>query len=499
MAEEIIQPHIRPPEQREAEPWKQHMAYGSEQFESATANNHNVILLTDTTRPTKLVLGKDVALVLPKDPEHLPQWAGYPTHQESWLPLWFVVANHSQHRTPEEFEYRKALLDRVSPDERQLMRKALIHKANEFWQDYREDSETTDPRKKYKKITRTVQDILLYVDAPDEAIEDQQKYLEAHPLYPLIQHANQLRKGRGLETAPALEQQVEEVLARYTTEVGAEQARAAYDEVQKRLAEDSKDEMVILMPDKNIADARLYAELASYDLLMAEDEHDQDVVSVTSLLTEPRFYQLDTKFGPQLSRERRMDVIAVPEKLAAWDVVKGGKESYQPISMIVATHTIPQTESGQKLQARLQQELSPDMVAHHYLGAAEEFLHRDAWGKSYVKRVDKEGTKQIKKVIPLYRVACDLLPRAVYMLKTGKFPAGVENSELWEVGETAEEAQKIQELFQRQDATQEELHELAQRIEGKFRQWFKDSDYELFLSNMEKMGQRHTLTQERED
>ncbi|MBI4972766.1 MAG: HD domain-containing protein [Candidatus Omnitrophica bacterium] len=483
------------PKTPEAEPRERHMAYGSERFESATSNNHNEILFTDTRKITKVVLGKDVALVLPKNPDEIPKWAGYPTHQESWLPLWFVLLNHAQHRTPEESAYRQKLNERLMPEDRELMRKALIFKANEFWQTYKQDTETKEPRKRYKNITRIVQDILLYVDAPEAVIENQEEYLTNYRLFPFIQRANELRKGISLEQAGNLEVQVEQILNDYTNQVGKEESKKAYEELQEKLLQNSTDELVVLVPDKNIADADLYANLASYDLLMSEDEHDQDVVSIIPTLNEPQFHQLDTKFGPKLAHERRMDVIAVPENLGTWDVVRGGKESYQPISMILMTHTKPETGAGTQMQERLQKELTPEFVAHHYLGAAEEFLHRDAWSKSFAKRYEGEGVKQIKKVIPLYRVACDLLPRAVYMLKTSKFPAGVENNDLWEVGEVKEEAEKIQELFKRQDATQEELNELAKAIEIKFQKWFADEDYLLFLENMERMGQLGTLTE----
>jgi len=482
------------PEGKESELREKHMVYGSERFESATSNNHNEVLFTDTRKVVKVVLGKDVALVLPKNPDEIPKWAGYPTHQESWLPLWFVLLNHAQHRTPEEFEYRKQLNERLTQEDRELMRKALIHKANEFWQAYKQDAETKEPRKKYKNITRILQDILLYVDAPETVIENQEEYLTHHRLFPLIQKANELRRGVGLEQASDLENQVEQVLAEYTEQVGREESARAYEELQEKLLQNSTDELVVLVPDKSIADADFYANLVSYDLLMSEDEHDQDVVSIVPSLGEPQFYQLVTKFGPKLVYERRMDVIAVPENLGVWDVVCGGKESYQPTSMILMTHTKPETEAGRQMQKRLQKELTPQFVAHHYLGAAEEFLHRDAWGKSFAKRYEGKGIKQIKKVIPLYRVVCDLLPRAVYMLKTGKFPAGVENNELWEVGEVKEEAEKIQEFFKRQDATQKELSELAKAIETKFQKWFTDEDYLLFLENMEKIGQLGTLT-----
>ena len=481
-------------EDKKGELREKHMTYGSERFENATSNNHNEVLFTDTRRVVKVVLGKDVTLVLPKNPDAIPKWASYPTHQESWLPLWFVLLNHTQHRTPEEFEYKKRLNERLTQEDKELMRKALIYKANEFWQAYKQDTETKEPRKKYKNITRIVQDILLYVDAPETVIENQEEYLTNHSLFPIIQRANELRRGISLEQASNLEDQVEQVLDKYTNQVGSEESARAYKELQEKLLENSSDELVVLLPDKNITDADLYADLVSYDLLMSEDEHDKDVVSIVPSLKEPQFYQLDTKFGPELAYEQRMDVIAVPENLDVWDVVRSGKESYQPISMILMTHTKPETEAGIKMQEQLQRKLTPQFVAHHYLGAAEEFLHRDAWGKSFAKRYESEKIKQIKKVIPLYRVACDLLPRAVYMLKTGKFPAGVENDELWEIGEIQEEANKIQEYFKRQDATQEELAKLAKAIESKFQKWFSETDYLLFLENMEKMGQLRTLT-----
>lgn len=491
--QEKFTPSIETPKIPEAEPRERHMAYGSERFESATSNNHNEVLLTDTRKVAKVVLGKDVALVLPKNPDDIPKWAGYPTHQESWLPLWFVLLNHAQHRTSEEFAYRQKLNDKLTSEDRELMRKALIYKANEFWQTYKADTETKEARKKYKNITRIMQDILLYVNAPETVIENQEEYLTNHRLFPLIQKANELRRGIGLEQAGVLETQVEQVLADYTGQVGDEESKKAYEELREKLLQSSSDELVVLVPDKNIADAEMYADLASYDLLMSEDEHDQDVVSIVPSLEEPQFYQLDTKFGPKLVHERRMDVIAVPENLGTWDVVRGGKESYQPISMILMTHTKPETEAGVRMQGRLQQEFTPQFIAHHYLGAAEEFLHCDAWGKSFAKRIEDEKVKQIKKVIPLYRVACDLLPRAVYMLKTGKFPANIENDELWKVGEIKEEAETIQEHFKRQDATQEELVELSRAIEAKFQKWFSDTDYLMFLENMEKMGQLETL------
>ncbi len=475
------------PQTEQVQPWQQYMAYGSERFTGATANNHNIIMLTDTQRVSKLVMGKDAVLVMPENPANLDIWAGYPTHQESWLPMWFVTQYHAQHKTAKERQYREQIAARVTPEDRTLMQRALLHKADEFWQAYKQTPADLPPKKRYKNLTRIAQDILLYMDMPQEVAATQEQYIANHPLAGVIADANRLRKGEGLEHAAAVEQAIEQALGEYKAQHTDASFEEAYQEVQQKIAEASIDEMVALLPDKTLADAKRYAELTSFDLEIAADDHDQDVVSVVSDIAAPEFYQVDTRFGPKLAQERRMDVIAVPASLGVWDTVKEGKDSYQPVSMIVATHTTPKTESGVALQRRLQGEMNPVDVAHHYLGAAEEFLHRHAWGKSFVERINIEGVPQIKKAIPLYRVACDLLPRAVYMLKTGKFPSGISNEELWNIGEMADEAHQIEEVFARQDATEEELYDLFARIQSKFQEWYTEADYALFQKNMQTM------------
>ena len=76
--------------------WTECMSYGSERFESATANNHNIIIRVDSQKAQKVVLGNDVVLTMPKDPSNIETWSSYPTHQESWLPLWYVATYHTQ-------------------------------------------------------------------------------------------------------------------------------------------------------------------------------------------------------------------------------------------------------------------------------------------------------------------------------------------------------------------------------------------------------------------
>ncbi|NCU38386.1 hypothetical protein EOL96_05005 [Candidatus Saccharibacteria bacterium] len=467
--------------------WRNNMAYGSERFEQAAANNHNVVILNDVKVPTKLVLGKDVALVLPKNPDNLDIWEGYPTHQESWLPMWFVLMRHAQPKNAEQREYVDRLAERITDEDYDLVQKALVYKAKVFMDQFAA-VDTNNARKKYKNLTRILQDTLLYVDAPDGCVPDQQAYLENHQLYPLVQRANELRNGIGLDGAGEFVGTVRAIVQSYADQFIEDELSLAYDQIQAKISTHSKGE-VMLLPEASIEHVEKYADLASYDLLMADDAHDKDVISIVDSITTPEFHQLVVKRGSRLGEERRVDVIAVPKDLGVWDVATGGKESYQPISMIVATHTIPETPAGQTLLERISKELPPELIAHHYLGAAEEFLHRDAWGKSFVKRIERTDLPQIKKAIPLYRVACDLLPRAIYMLKTGRLPAGVANEQLWSVGEVRKATGMIEDIFERQNASDEELMGLYETINSKMAEWFTPTDYDLFIENMGTMNQ----------
>lgn len=467
------------------------MKYGSERFEHIASNNHNEVHFEDIRDVHKLVLGKDVALVLPSNPDNLDIRSGYPTHQESWLPMWYIILNHSQAQSPAEFAYQENIASRLTAEDYAKADRAVICKAGEFLREYQTNHTHDDnPKKKYKKLTRILQDILLYVGRRPGVIENQQEFLERSPLCPLIELASRLRRGEELDRAPILESKISALLEDYTTEYGGDESlKASYDDLIQEIKNRRGDQRVIMLPGHDIGEAAFYARLTSCDLLMARDDHDEDIVSIVPGLKESRFYQVDEQFGDKLSHERRTDIIAVPDDLRVWKTVVGGKKSYQPVSMIIAAHAIPESAAGRALQERLQKELSPELIAHHYLGAAEEFLNVSAWGKSYAERIDREDVPPIKKVIPLYRVATDLLPRAIYMLKTDKYPTGISDEEMWQTGETRDLVDTVHDMFARQDASQEELRELYARVSQKFSEWYAPEDYQLFLDNMTIMAE----------
>ena len=82
---------------------------------------------------------------------------------------------------------------------------------------------------------------------------------------------------------------------------------------------------------------------------MFEDEHAQGVISIVPTLKKTGFRQINTKFGPRLLNERRMDINAIPKAIGVWDTVHRGKASYRSISMILAIHAKPVSESGGRL------------------------------------------------------------------------------------------------------------------------------------------------------
>lgn len=480
--------------------WDECMSYGSERFENATANNHNIVVLVEAPIAQKVVLGKDVVLTLPKDPESLDVKAGYPTHQEAWLPMWYIVAYHSQAKTPQEREYQRQVLESVSDEAFTLVRSALAYKAQQFFQEYKETIAETplsevenDPkaiRKRYKPMTRVLQDIMLYSDLPRQPIESHESFLGESPIFDLINRANGLRRGENLETASGLEAEVETLITSFVQECGGpEKVEQAYTQLREQIEATPTGSVYLVDAEvATIEDGPLYAHLVNPALTLAMDEHDHDVVSIVPGLEEPRFFQIEERFGDRLTKSRRLDVIAIPEDIGPYDLLQGGKESFQSIAMMVITHTTANSEGGTRLQERLEKEFSPKTLAQHYLGAAKEFMDGHAWGKSYAVRSESSDIPQVKKSIPLHRVGRDLLPRAIYMMKTGEFPYGVEDEKLWEETGLSDVAAGVERIWEKQNATDDELKAIADRIKEVLGEYYTDECGEVFESNLERMG-----------
>ncbi len=95
-------------------------------------------------------------------------------------------------------------------------------------------------------------------------------------------------------------------------------------------------------------------------------------------------------------------------------------------------------------------------------------LHRNsflgtAWGKSWDLRKDAD-IPNIKKLIPLYRVAGDLLPRAIYMQKTGEFPCGMPIQEIAEGAGISDVTEHILDLMSTGEVKDEDLELISSQV-----------------------------------
>ena len=93
----------------------------------------------------------------------------------------------------------------------------------------------------------------------------------------------------------------------------------------------------------------------------------------------------------------------------------------------------------------------------------KNFFLGTAWGKSWNLRKDAD-IPNIKKLIPLYRVAGDLLPRAIYMQKTGEFPCGKSIREIAESAGILDVTEHILELMSTGEIKDEDLALISSQV-----------------------------------
>lgn len=254
--------------------------FGSGRFATAVANNQNEVLVGDYDIPTKLVsVRKDAMLCLPREVE---KWGNYPTHQESWLHLAFVVACHARHTDKEGLAVRRTVWEAIPT----VQWAALAAKAAEFAAEFRQRLTDADlaPRKAFKPATRALQDCLLYaVERKFPAQQD--KFLQNSAIAPLVAEANRGRAGEldfaaGLRLANAIDALVAKIAGKFG---GLGECRKAL----QALMADQRPSRVILLPEGMTLDKG--AEMVSFDIILGTpDAHDLDAVTVVGGATKPR-------------------------------------------------------------------------------------------------------------------------------------------------------------------------------------------------------------------
>jgi len=432
------------------------LIFGSGRFSSVVTNNRNGVFVGDFDLPTKLVdTSKDVLLCLPRE---VGNWGMYPTHQESWLCLTFVVGCHSRHESGDTsgLEIRRQAWEAIPTAQWQALAAKAIGFIGEFRQRLVENTES--PRKLYKSLTRALQDCVLYLSG--KFPEDQDAFLASSEVSLLIERANQGREGKlTLGEGNQLADEAETIVSEKIREFGGlEVCQRALGELAQVLAE--KQGRVILLPNEVSLDRG--AELVSYDIVLGTpDAHDMDVVSIVAGMKEPQLVQLKDKLSDQ-----RLDIIAVPPELGPKDELVGGHRAFQSVAEMLLANGRNTTAQGRELILRLIGQVSPSELAQKYRTVAKEFFSNAADRKSWVsRRAAGTSVPQVKKVIPLYRIACDLLPRATYMEREGKFTGGMSPEYLAQEAGLGDSFRAIRTVLDRQDATNEELEAIAADLE----------------------------------
>lgn len=111
-----------------------------------------------------------------------------------------------------------------------------------------------------------------------------------------------------------------------------------------------------------------------------------------------------------------------------------------------------------------------------------------AWGKSWDLRKDAD-IPNIKKLIPLYRVAGDLLPRAIYMQKTGKFPCGMSIHEIAEGAGTSDVTEHILDLMATGEVKNEDLELISSQVSNLIKTYCTQEHSKVAAEVLSKLGE----------
>lgn len=180
--------------------------YGSQRFSNAESNNMNTfevqmgldhVLKVPEFHTAENRWG-DVCIFIPYNAEAIVAAGGYPTHQDSYLPLWWVLCNHSK-----PISNRAKLLQReigytVSEKMWEDMDLQVRKLAGKYLADFNPSVILEKgPRKGYKPFTRTIQDCLAYIGA--RGVSDHDEWIQNSEWFAWFEVANRARAGKATE------------------------------------------------------------------------------------------------------------------------------------------------------------------------------------------------------------------------------------------------------------------------------------------------------------
>ncbi|MEA2569209.1 MAG: hypothetical protein QOI24_1210 [Acidobacteriota bacterium] len=454
--------------------------YGSARFKSDSgivAGNRNDALIADIPLPRKLSIRdrshpefkpKDALLFLPSDAsDFVRRNIVYPTHQGAWAPLWFTVTQHAAPLNPRAVQYQETVSTLVTPEQRRAFVGNLTDIADAWMAEFNSGESGSDPKKHYKKLTRIVQDALLYHSTLGRGrpVANHTTHMNSSDLASLVGDCNALRRDDGRVSPTAVAAAVHAALARFPR--SPDDRLPLHHDYELLLYPRQK------MPGAVDISAIVHADVLGrlFDVEIARDGHDWDAVTFSCLIEQPLLIQYDLEWGhtvSEKSRPVRLDLSVVPS--GADPFACDGDDSFQSDAMKMLAHGTPQTFVGRSEIQRARDVISSADLAGYYLFLADAFLSKATLSKSFPAKMNDVVSRPMKRVLPLYRVCLDLLPRAWWMLERRTHGGGVAHADLIDtfVGAFPAIASTVADIFNAYDKDlappESRLHEMAANL-----------------------------------
>lgn len=152
-----------------------------------------------------------------------------------------------------------------------------------------------------------------------------------------------------------------------------------------------------------------------YDVyIKSADPSDLDCILVDEEKEQPELISAKAKEKPLT-----VDIIRCNPNLGLYDTLDANGENAQPsfqtLMMMIAVNGVANSEKGEELLRRAREEFTPEKMAQYYFFLCNKFL-QIAGDKNYVPGIRLTASK---------RIISDLLPKAIYMSKTGRYPTDV--------------------------------------------------------------------------
>ena len=198
-----------------------------------------------------------------------------------------------------------------------------------------------------------------------------------------------------------------DIPAEATSMAKVEPLQSYFKEEEKEEESKTPAKKYIQLADKNM---QVY-----YDIyIQSSDTADIDCIVIDEKQENPELISARAK-----ERPLTVDVIKCNSGLGLYDILDSNQAdaqpSFQSLMMMIAVNGVDNSKKGTDLLKKAREEFTPEKMAQYYFFLSNKFLEI-AMDKSYDSGIRLTASK---------RVISDLLPKAVYMSKTNRYPTDV--------------------------------------------------------------------------